>query len=356
MLENELNDTKCYFDYIKHLCNCFSELKKYSSSHNFINEQNQKTSIDFFLDNLFLFHKAILDNDNKYHKEVEKFYNTLTGKLYHYTNYPALEKIIQGKSLKLNNLSNMNDSKEGLALSEYLKERYPDNTEQSIWLNKTLEYVHEYNSKIFSFSFSFLKDDAPQWDRYGVIKNNGSKEPCGVCLEIDKQKLEGYLAEQKSCFDMLEIAPVLYVPHNDKSNTFLEMIFVIALASTKKRLTNTKIPNTNDDNVKKILAKYISRFSTDIKHDSFKNEREIRLIASLNSNSQTRQCYTYGSILLSLASGEPDFKLSDIITSITIGPGASAYRTKIETLLKDNNFEVDIKDYIKESNCPLRTN
>lgn len=352
MSKNEIEDTKYYFDYIEFLCKYFNQLKSYNipTSQNFIKEQHKKTYTDFFLDNLFLFHKATLDKNNI---EIINFYNSLTSKLYHYTNFVSLEKIIAGKSLKLNTLSNMNDDKEGLALCEYLQNRYKDNPQLNEWLKKTIELVPEYNSKIFSFSFSFLKDDAPQWERYGGIKNISSKEPCGVCLEIDKQKFEEYLKEQESCFDMLDITPVLYVPHNGKDNTFLEMAFVTALASMKSKHPNVTIPSLNDDNIKQALAKEISYFSADIKHDSFKNEREMRLIASLND--KTPECYTYGSIFLNLASKEPNIKLSDIITSITISRRAyKTYKPKVMDLLKAHNINVNFDEYIKESNCPLR--
>lgn len=101
MSESEIEDTKHYFEYIEHLCKFFNQLNSLSIpiSQNFIKNQHQKTCVDFFLDNLFLFHKATLNKNNS---EIIKFYDSLTSKLYHYTNFVSLEKIISGKSLKLN--------------------------------------------------------------------------------------------------------------------------------------------------------------------------------------------------------------------------------------------------------------
>lgn len=100
------------------------------------------------------------------------------------------------------------------------------------------------------------------------------------------------------------------------------------------------------------LTQRIAMNSAYIKHCSFRYERELRLIAIIDN--AITECTSFGSLLLNIAYGDDNCKLSDLITSITIGPGASAYRPKIEKLLKENNINVDFKKYIKESDCPLR--
>ena len=187
MPEKTLNDLQCFWDYIEHLCKVFNKLENFKSTNDFINQQNQITINAFFLDHLFWFDKITLDKTNRYHDKICKKHDSVTEKLYHYTSFESLEKIIAGNSLKLNNLRNMNDSMEGEALLEYLKNRPLKHQKLKEWLQQSLEYIPQYIPRIFSFSFSTLKDDASQWERYSTSKNTKTSTPYGVCIEFSKK-------------------------------------------------------------------------------------------------------------------------------------------------------------------------
>ena len=343
MQEKTLNDLQCFWAYIGHLCEVFNKLENFDSTNDFINQQNQITTNDFFLDNLFLFDKTTLDITHQYHDKISKKYDSVTESLYHYTSFESLEKIIAGNSLKLNNLGNMNDSMEGGALLEYLKNRPLKSQILKEWLQQSLEYIPQYIPRIFSFSFSTLKDDAAQWERYSTSKNTKTSTSYGVCIEFSKKKLLDQIALQNT-LSLREIAPVLYIPNYEKDNVFLEIIFTLTLRALKMDIPNLDISKLE---VKQKLAEYLSFYSADVKHDSFKNERELRLIISL-SNMPER--ITYSSLFLNLAQNDST-GISNLITSITTGPRAGSYKPRIKELLKRNNAN-HIKIY--ESNCPLR--
>ena len=57
----EQND---FFNFQKHLCEELSRLKKYSSSIDFLMEQNKKVVNDFFFDNLFMLYQTYISHLN----------------------------------------------------------------------------------------------------------------------------------------------------------------------------------------------------------------------------------------------------------------------------------------------------
>lgn len=351
MEENTRSNLNDFWDYIQHLCEVFIKLKRFNELKidSFIEQQSTQTSTDFFLDNLFWFDKTTLDNTNPYQREIEGFYNSVTNKLYHYTSLDTLEKIVKGNKLKLSNLRNMNDSMEGYAFIEYLKNRTLKNKEANELLHKSLTLIPEYAPKIFSFSLSALKDDAAQWQRYSTSNDAKTSTPYGVCIEFSKEKLLNQISQIHN-LSLKEIVPVLYVPHYEKNNIFLEIIFTLTL-----RALNKDIPSLENlyKTKPELLAEYLSFYSADIKHDSFKNERELRLIISLKNMPESITC---DSIFINLLQNNKTV-LPDLITSITAGPCPENYREEytetIKNLLKRNKLD-DMIERVHESNCPLR--
>lgn len=355
--------TNLFNDYIKHLCKNLHNMHKYKSDNSFLNIYHEETCKNFLLDNLFLFNISIQNSKNTYKKEIKELYDQTTRKLYHYTTYESLEKIISGKSLKLNNIAEMNDSQEGKAIENYLTSKIESlNSEHRLPLIRKIneqkiqnikQDLPRYNSGIFSFSFSVLNDDASQWERYGISKGNKNSSPCGVCIEISYSQLKSIINGIKACnkhIQYLDITPVMYVNDYDLDNIFLKNIYDnIHIQSNIENIISIIKGLPYEDK----LTQRIAWSSAHIKHCSFRHERELRLIAIIDN--AITECTSFGSLLLNIAHKDQHFKLSDLITSITIGPEASAYRPKIEKLLEDNNFEGDyIKNRIKESNCPLR--
>ena len=113
IMNSPTDTTNIINKYIDHLCGTLHNLNNYESDNSFLNIQNKETSKSFLLDNLFLFYLYIQGKTNKYTTEIEELYECTTSNLYHYTTYESLEKIISNKSLKLNNILEMNDTEEG---------------------------------------------------------------------------------------------------------------------------------------------------------------------------------------------------------------------------------------------------
>ena len=115
---SELIELSTFRKYQTHLADTLSYLKHFLSPIRFLEVENKKSCEDFFFSNLFILHDSLKDAciSDISRKDIEDLWNNL--KLYHYTDSPSLEKIISTKTLKLNCLTKMNDSAEGLALKE----------------------------------------------------------------------------------------------------------------------------------------------------------------------------------------------------------------------------------------------
>lgn len=362
-----------FSDYLDQLCKSLSMMMNYSPKNAFINALNQSAYTNFFMDNLFLFHHIAFRHNNEYSPRIKILYNTLSNSLYHYTTVSSLNEIISGKSLLLKNLPNLNDTLEGRALIEYITNRSKNQPLPLIKhsMLKPLKLVEEYNSKVFSFSFTTLNDDVSQWERYGVSKtkddnsqekNTSEEDPCGVSIEFSAEKLSQFINRNAGESEHLKLHPVLYVADYETTNYWLERSYIHAVAKNScdnflrlhNRLYKNLPMNNNDDNG---LIKLYSDYSSYIKHTSFKNEREIRLLLDYNDTAFEfiNEDKDNQRVFLRITDN-CGLKISDLITSITVGPGASDYIPKIKQLLEDNNFKVNFDEFIKKSKCPLRTN
>lgn len=327
-----------------------------------------KSKHDFILNNLFLFYLCLLRKNvsSEIKEKIETLFKDI--KLYHYTTYETLEKIITGKSLKLSSITDMNDKKECEALCEFYKQKYQESKTEGIKKmesdgverQKIEDFIKEkddkiknfeklysyYTSKIFSFSFSALKDDAAQWERYGVKKDlNATKEPCGICIEIPMSSLmdlvnkliEQNNPQQQKNFDLVVIKPILYVPNYDKENSMLDIVSKFAY-----------LYNDHKEEKKKDLIKEMCQWSATIKHESFKKEYEIRLLVALNLPDTVK---VNGSILLNLE--QPCYDFGNLFSSIILGPEVSRdMKDKVKKLLEDNHININDNN-ISYSNCPL---
>ena len=280
--------------------------------------------------------EVLLCNSGQHKQMIESLYNRIT--LYHYTTYETIEKIITGKSIKLSHITEMNDSDEGTALYKYsmsLLEEAEKNGTKKLENNerKILEKDFiDFTSKIFSFSFSALEDDAAQWERYGIKKGiNDTNEHCGVRIGIPMLKLMKLIEKIEKEFDLIVIAPILYVPNYEITNSMLDILTRFAMYRTK----------INSD----YITKYISQYSAEIKHTSFKTEYEIRLLIASSSPNFVK---INGSILLELEK----FDFNNLFSSIMYGPEfAPELKFKMRQLLLKNKIKIKPED----SKCSLRS-
>ena len=333
-----------FLSYAEDICKKLESLEELSFEDQYFKDQSKALIKDFFLNNLYVFHRCLyLERTQKFKKIILSLYNNIN--LYHYTTYETLEKIITGKSLKLSRITDMNDKKECRALFDFYKTMYNDSNDKEKNKKEAFEKLYNYyTSKIFSFSFSALKDDAAQWERYGVKKGtNDMKEPCGICLEIPMSRLMSLIESIKERndpqlqknFDLVDIKPILYVPNFDNGNSMLDAVSKFAYLSNKNK-------------EKKDLIKEMCQWSAAIKHESFKKEYEIRLLVALHQPDIVK---INGSILLEL--DLPCYNFGNLFSSITLGPEVPKnMKEKVKELLKNNNIHIAPQN-ITFSNCPL---
>lgn len=350
-----------FFTFQKHLCEGLSNLKNYTSQINFLNEQNKNIVNDFFYSNLFLLYLCTYNKDIS--QEIRESINHIWEdiKLYHYTDSPSLEKIISTETLKLNNILKMNDSDEGQALVKNISKLFEDDKNLAK-INNWMQKITNIQKNIYSFSFTTLKDDASQWDRYGRPKklppygiehkpSEIEKNPCGICLEISMKNLLKFVEKNKKDFDLAELTPILYLQNYNTDNTYLKFIKSIICIRIKKE-------NSNE------VAKYVAYYSSNIKHESFKKEYEVRLLLSLKNEDNKTNIPNYikqtsndneHHIILNLAENLPNFSFSDLFSSITFGPGTSKEAERnVEDLLSKYNLTSLLSDDSKHSKCTLR--
>lgn len=333
-----------FLSFAEDICKKLESLEELSFEDQYFKDQSEALIKDFFLNNLYVFHQCLhLERTKKFKNTILSLYDNIN--LYHYTTYETLEKIITGKSLKLSRITDMNDKKECTALFDFYNTMYNESHDKEKNNNEAFKKLYNYyTSKIFSFSFSALKDDAAQWERYGVKKGtNDMKEPCGICLEIPMSRLKRLIDSIKvrndpqlqKNFDLVDIKPILYVPNFGTGNSMLDAVSRFAYLSNKNK-------------EKKDIIKEMCQWSATIKHESFKKEYEIRLLVALHQPDIVK---INGSILLEL--DLPCYNFGDLFSSITLGPEVPKnMEEKVNKLLKDNNIHIAPQD-ITFSNCPL---
>ena len=93
--------------------------------------------------------------------------------LYHYTDFQALDGILRCAELRVNNVLRMNDSAEmrhfmtrlGAAIVDRLEREGGGERAMQVQALFREELKKEYSA--FAACFSFHRDDAAQWERYG---------------------------------------------------------------------------------------------------------------------------------------------------------------------------------------------
>lgn len=362
-----------FFNFQHHLCEELSRLKRYSSSIDFLKEQNKKVVDDFFYSNLYMLYQSTFNKNISptIREDIKYMWDNI--KLYHYTGSPALESIIKDKKLKLNSVLKMNDSGEGQALiinilKAFMNEAYCKDKSfnlDDIFTGLSFGNKAEDLLKIvYSFSFTTLKDDASQWARYGRPKEYSTskneepteiqKNPCGICLEVPMKNLIKLVETINDDFDLAVITPIWYMPNNDIDNTFLKFI---------KSIINLRLKEENSSE----FTKYVTHYSSNIKHESFKKEYEVRLLLSLKHKDSVTNIVVDDApnyvefyakdqyIYLKLAEKLQNFKLTDLFSSITFGPGTSAEaESSVEDLLSKHNLTTLLHADSKHSKCTLR--
>ena len=268
--------------------------------------------------------------------------------LYHYTDFNSLDGIVNGRELRVNNVLNMNDTKEmDLFISgifNAVKKRFEDINDEIMVgkLEETMETVsnHYFDISAYAACFSQSRDDAAQWERYA---NKGK----GVCLCFDRSRLEKLMG------GAISLQEVIY-QSDMTDHPLVDRMFDLLQGKSKLRAGAG-------------LMKLVSeawRLSAAYKHPSFSSEQEIRLVVMPFGFSSfdlkpkyhvTRErIKKYYPLDLNKMCRDNRVDLEELITEIMVGPESTQSPPILEDYLKDLGLKKLAKS-ITTSDCPLRS-
>lgn len=264
--------------------------------------------------------------------------------LYHYTDFQAVDGILRQAQLRVNNVLRMNDSAEMrhfmnrlcTAVTERLEgegERERAGQVQNLFRE---ELEKEYSA--FAACFSFHRDDAAQWERYG---NRGR----GVCIAFQREHLE------KMAVGALSLQMVFY--QDDMADHPMVEVFC-NLVKQGADLSGEEIRRAMHD---------AWACSVSFKHPSFRSEYEMRLVVSPFGKEEldVQPCYhvskerikKYYPLDLNAMCQRVGIGLEDLITELIIGPDSTQSAAIFQDYLRDHGLN-RLAGRVSLSDCPLR--
>lgn len=259
--------------------------------------------------------------------------------LYHYTGFLALEGIIGKGELWLCNIKAMNDTKEMLHYMSCLEEAVCEKlSSQQKEITHALFHAQLEKLKhrpVYASSFSFLKDDAAQWERYA---SNGE----GICLTFNAEKLK------KVCEGHAILQTVFYTENaNESEHTSLIRDYVM----------EGKIDNTKWKSIDEIFENSWI-VSSAYKHVSFKSEKEMRVVSlpfgieNFLGKPQYKM-EVWGIREYYILNLNKNIPIQDLIKEVKIGPKSNVTVDTVQRYLK--NLNPDLKKIsVSVSDCSLR--
>lgn len=267
--------------------------------------------------------------------------------IWHYTDFTALDGILIKGELHLCNTKGMNDRKEILGfvmgIEDALAHKFPDEERQIHKIFREQIEKRE-NENIYGSSFSLLRNDAAQWERYGY----GGR---GVSIGIDRNLLktiaEPYLLEEVSY-----------------EKDYRNYDFMGLTNQSEEEIGREILTGDTDKFFGKLWA-----CSGAYKDYSFKSEREIRLMTPpIAPDSENPQNEIYGGFeydimpekireYLTFPLGQRcvqfgiDFE--ELVTDIIIGPKSPQSKVILQNYLRINGRK-RLADAVRVSDCPLR--
>jgi len=186
--------------------------------------------------------------------------------IYHYTTFKALESILRGRSLWLSHNSCLNDISEGVHGVEAIFSAMENNPENQ----KDLEFLDKYKSAwkmavkdegFYVISFCEEKDALSQWRAY-------ANEGCGIAIGVDLEYLKRSLGAN-------EIGSAYIMSQCGYTEDQYSEIFAKMYTSFKSlQVKETPL--------------IIGMAASFLKHDAFRIEREIRIVAGPGVNTTYR--------------------------------------------------------------------
>lgn len=265
---------------------------------------------------------------------------------YHYTDFQALDGILRCAQLRVNNVLRMNDSAEMrhfmVRLSSAIVRRLEDGGDQAHARSAAAFFQEELGKEYTAFAacFSFRRDDAAQWERYG---NWGR----GVCIAF-----RGDLLRQLAA-GPLSLHTVFY--EDDMTGHPMVERFC-GLARRKETLS------ASDPEIQAALRDAWA-CSVAFKHPSFSSEDEVRLVVAPFGQEEfdMKPCYhitrerikKYYPLDLREMCRKAGASLEDLVAEIIIGPESTQSRAMLQDYLRDQDLG-GLAPRVFLSDCPLR--
>ena len=265
---------------------------------------------------------------------------------YHYTDFEALDGILRCAQLRVNNVLRMNDSAEMrhfmVRLSRAIVERLEAGGEtrraREVRALFQEELAEEYSA--YAACFSFHRDDAAQWERYG---NRGR----GVCIAFRGDLL------RRMAEGPLSLHTVFY--EDDMTGHPMVDRFC--------RLIRDRDALTGGERDIRLAMRDAWACSVAFKHPSFSSEDEVRLVVAPFGQEefdvQPRYHVTkegvkkYYPLDLRDMGGRAGAALEELVAEIIIGPESTQSLAILRDYLRDNGL-APLAENVSLSDCPLR--
>ena len=264
--------------------------------------------------------------------------------LYHYTDFQAVDGILRCAQLRVNNVLRMNDSAEMRhfmkrlcsAIAERLERDGRPDQAGKVRLLFHEELKKEYSA--FVACFSFHRDDAAQWERYG---NRGR----GVCIAFQREYL------QRMARGALSLQRVFY--QDSMAGHPMVEVFCHLIEEGEE---------PSGERLRQAMREAWA-CSVSFKHPSFSSEYETRLVVSPfeKEDLPVQPCYhvskerikKYYPLDLKAMCEEAGIGIEDLIREIIIGPDSAQSAAIFQDYLRDNGLR-GLAERVSMSDCPLR--
>lgn len=320
--------------------------------------------------------KNFWNREKDYHDAIQKILFEIWGfsetqalkqsrTVYHYTSSAGIAGILQAGDLWLTNSSYLNDPSEilhGIKLINEIKSRFAQNKGGGISsiLDKIQVEKNSWPLDTFIGSLSYSRDQLNQWTRYA---DNGK----GFAIAFDKKKLQyaamlstaqnidkkmtekGFLvtAEVNYSFLKLEekLEEILSKTH-DALNSYLSQLASLSGEELEKYAYEIS------KNFYYLYSRIFLIFSSAIKHTSYKDEKEFRILALIKKDARQEILYrARNHDLVPYVSFNWRCHEPKAIKEIIIGPAAN--KKSAEDFLKTCFHQFDLKQNIKITHSKL---
>ncbi len=265
---------------------------------------------------------------------------------YHYTDFQALDGILRCAQLRVNNVLRMNDSAEMrhfmVRLASAIVLRLKDGGDHAHAQTAAAFFQEELRKEYTAFAacFSFRRDDAAQWERYG---NWGR----GVCIAFQGDLLRQLAAGPLSLHTVFYADDMTGHPMVDR---------FCRLARRKDTLSAA------DPDIQAALQDAWA-CSVAFKHPSFSSEDEVRLVVAPfgQEGFDMKPCYhitrerikKYYPLDLREMCRKAGASMEELVAEIIIGPESTQSQAMLQDYLRDQGLGA-LAPRVFLSDCPLR--